>query len=574
MGRRPWLLGGVVAGHVMRGCVGLARLLRRRRPRRQPALLRQLASPLTGLPALLFDATGTGLVVIDRAGRVVRANAVLRDMLGLLVDLSPGAPAALVFAAAERGQSWEEVRLALAGRPSRQSFATRLEDSRAGPDAAVSASVVPLREPATPGAEPPVVGALLRIVDITLQRQLQTQLAQAQKLQAVGSLAGGIAHDFNNLLTAVQGAAEAVAARPGLDADTAEDVAVIRASVGRGAALVRQLLAFGRQQTLQPQVLAVNDVVTDLSGLLRRLLGSAIRLEVELERPGRLVRADPTQLDQVLVNLAVNARDAMPDGGTLTLRSGHQTLYRPMPGGAEAIPPGRYVMIEVQDTGTGIPPDVLPRIFDPFFTTRRDQGGSGLGLSTVHGIVRQSGGFLDVDSTPGEGTRLRIYLPRHDGEPVAIPQAPEPGFPAPAAPAPAEPMRRGIVLLVDDEEPVRRLAERALARQGWEVVSAECGEAALDRLAALPTAGPGGAPPIAAIVTDMVMPGMDGAALVRCARALLGRPALPALLVSGYAEASLRDALAAEPGVAFLPKPYALKQLAERLAEIAAPVGV
>ncbi len=580
MSRRPLLLGRLVVGHLVRGWVAAGRWVERGRALRRPALLRQLANPLTGLPALLFDAAGTGLVVIDRAGRVVRANAVLRDMLGPLVDLSPGAPAALVFAAAERGQSWEEVRLALAGRPSRQSFATRLEDSRAGPEAAVSASVVPLREPAAGHAGPAaVVGALLRIVDITLQRQLQGQLAQAQKLQAVGSLAGGIAHDFNNLLTAVQGAAEAVAARPGLDAETAEDVAMIRASVGRGAALVRQLLAFGRQQTLQPQVLAVNDVIADLSGLLRRLLGSRIRLEVALEQPGRLVRADPTQLDQVLVNLAVNARDAMPDGGTLTLRSGHQTLYRPMLGGAEAIPPGRYVMIEVQDTGCGIPPEVLPRIFDPFFTTRREQGGSGLGLSTVHGIVRQSGGFLDVDSTPGQGTRLRLYLPRHDGEPMAIPQAPEVGSPAlgspevgapPRAPV-AAPVRRGVVLLVDDEEPVRRLAERALARQGWEVVSADCGEAALDRLAALP-AGP--ARPIAAIVTDMVMPGMDGAALVRAARAQLDWPAMPALLVSGYAEASLRDALAAEPGVAFLPKPYALKQLAERLADIAVPRDV
>ncbi len=324
-----------------------AALAWRDRGRRQP-LLRQLAGRLEGLPAVLFEAAGAGMLAVDRAGRIVRANAVLHDMVGARADLSPGAPARLVFAAAEREQAMDEMRIALSGAPARPPFATRLEDARAGPEAAVSASVVGLR------ADGPIAGALLRLTDITLQRQLQAQLAQAQKLQAVGSLAGGIAHDFNNLLTAVLGAAEAIAGRGALDAETLEDAAQIRASAGRGAALVRQLLAFGRQQTLQPQVLAVNAVIGDLSGLLRRLLGRKIHLEVVLEQPGRRVRADPTQLDQVLVNLAVNARDAMPDGGTLTLQSGHLTVYRPLLGGVEVIPPGRYVMIEVRDTGGGI----------------------------------------------------------------------------------------------------------------------------------------------------------------------------------------------------------------------------
>ena len=210
--------------------------------------------------------------------------------------------------------------------------------------------------------------------DITAQRRLEAQLTQSQKLQAVGQLAGGIAHDFNNLLTAVMGAADDALARKLPDQETVEDLEQIRGSAERGAALVRQLLAFGRQQTLQPRPVSINASVESVSGLLRRLLGSTIRLELQLEQPGRTVRVDPTQLDQVLVNLAVNARDAMAEGGQLTLRTGSITLYRPLVRGEETIPPGRYVMVEVQDTGVGIPPDVLPRIFDPFFTTRARAG--------------------------------------------------------------------------------------------------------------------------------------------------------------------------------------------------------
>ncbi len=546
-----------------------------------PPLLRAFAGKLPPLPAVLFEQAGVGMLVADRAGRIVRANAMLHGMLGARADLDPGTPCIGAFAPGEREHVWDEVRAALAGRPPREPITTHLDDAQAAPEAAVSLSLVTLREArrkSLAAVEAPVAGVLLRIADITPQLRLQAQLAHSQKLQAVGSLAGGIAHDFNNLLTAVLGAAEAIGGRsPALDPDTAEDLEQISASAGRGADLVRQLLAFGRQQTLQPQVLVVNERIKSLSTLLRRLLGSSVRLDLHLEEPGRRVRADPTQFDQVLVNLAVNARDAMPDGGTLTLRSGHITLYRKLTGGAEIIPPGRYVMIEVEDTGCGIPPEVLPRIFDPFFTTRREHGGNGLGLSTVHGIIRQSDGFLAVESEVGRGTRLRIYLPRFDGEPMRIPRLPEPAATTSSAlpgvalePASASPTSeltkipaRGMVLLVDDEEPVRRLAERALARQGWRVLSADCAEQALERLDGLAA---GEVPQ--AIISDMVMPGMDGTALVRAVRARLALPSLPALLVSGYAEASLRDALINEGGVAFLGKPYALKQLTERLAEL------
>jgi len=259
------------------------------------------------------------------------------------------------------------------------------------------------------------------------------------------------------------------------------------------------------------------------------------------------------------VNLAVNARDAMPQGGVLTLRSGHITLFRPLAHGAEIIPPGRYVMIEVQDNGRGIAPDILPRVFDPFFTTKREQGGSGLGLSTVHGIVRQSEGFLAVESVIGLGTSVRIYLPRWDGEAVTIPRLPQATPIAAAIPLPSSSTAlqdRGTVLLVDDEDPVRRLAERALARAGWQVLAADSGEQALEVLRQR-GADSG---PIMALVSDMVMPGMDGTTVMQEVRRLIDQPDLPVVLVSGYAESPLRGELAGAKAL-FLAKPYSLADL-------------
>jgi len=268
----------------------------------------------------------------------------------------------------------------------------------------------------------------------------------------------------------------------------------------------------------------------------------------------------------VLVNLAVNARDAMPEGGLLTLRSGHVTLVRPLIRGQETIPPGRYVMVEVADTGIGIPLDVLPRIFDPFFTTRRESGGTGLGLSTVHGIVRQSDGYLAVESEIGKGTSFRLYLPRHDvADLVTAPPPPRPApAPAPAIPRP-EADRGRTVLLVDDEDMVRAMAGRALRQRGWEVLSADSAEAALhlleDRRAESVR------PPPSVLVSDVVMPGMDGPALVHAVRA--DYPNIPAILVSGYAEEALRKDCTG-PGIVFLSKPYTLKALLAAVQDVAA----
>ena len=566
--------------------VRLARL-RRLLVRQKPPALRlidRFVGPLDEPLRLLFEDPSAGRVVADRQGRLVRASAGFQRMLGAALDLSPGTPVRLLFAEADRDSVAAE-------------FAALLQDVSAAPrqltaqlarqaDGPLSVSLTCSPMVGTGGT---VEGVLLAAQDVSLQSRLEAQLAQSQRLQAAGQLAGGVAHDFNNLLTAIVGGADAIAARSGLDEDMLEEIEAIRASAGRGAALVRHLLAFGRQQMLQPRVLALDAVVADLAAVLRRLLGNRVRLELALDQPGRLVRVDPTALDQVLVNLAVNARDAMPDGGTLTLRTGKLTLHRPLPRGPETIPPGSYVMVEVQDTGTGIPPEVLPRIFEPFFTTRRATGGTGLGLSTVHGIVRQCDGFIAVESAPGQGTRMRVYLPAWQGgaDPAAGAGADAAAIAASAAfvgraapatrarvppvqpslPLPEPVKRRGAVLLVDDEDVVRRVAERALLRQGWRVLAAPTAEAALELLASEPSAR------VAAVVTDLVMPGMNGAALVEAVRQRLGNPRLPAVLVSGYAAEELRDKLAAAPGsgeTRFLAKPYDLKELAATLTELTA----
>ena len=540
------------------------RLLRRRaRPAAPPP---QLIERLAGKPdpalALLFQEPSAGRLVVDRHGRMLRASDTLRRMVGAAIDLSPGTPLLLLFVEAERDAAWAELGPVLRGQ-ARGGPARAFTAELAG--AAPEPLIVAVTAAAVREADGSASGALLSLRDVSVQARLEAQLAHSQRLQAAGQLAGGVAHDFNNLLTAILGAADALASEPALGAEARDDLAQIRASAARGGALTRQLLAFGRRQTLQPQVLAVNDVLRGMAGLLRRLLGSRVRLELALDQPGLSVRADPMALDQVVLNLAVNARDAMPEGGVLTLHSGHMTLHRPLVRGPETIPPGRYVMIEVQDTGVGIPPDVLAHIFEPFFTTRREQGGTGLGLATVHGIVRQSDGFLGVESTPGTGTRLRVYLPRWDGGEVAIPALPAAAAGRTAAPPGAV---CGTVLLVDDEPSVRRVAARALTRHGWQVLAAESAEAALALLETTPP------PALAAIVTDLVMPGQDGTALVRAVRARLGLPTLPAILVSGYAAEALRREVTAalgEAGTLFLPKPYDIAELAARLRELTAP---
>jgi two-component system cell cycle sensor histidine kinase/response regulator CckA len=510
-----------------------------------------LGARLTAEPALrlLLEAGGGALALLDAEGRLAAWNRELAALAGPTLPLRPRMsaaglvpeverPALTGLLASPRGEAGGEARGETGDFTLANAGAT-----------AISIEALALPPPAGGGQE----GRLLRISARAAQGP-EAMLAAAERQRAVGALAGGIAHDFNNILGAIACGAEAALAREP-SAEVAAELRQILDSAGRGAALVRQILAFARQQALQPRVIALNHAVAEIAGLLRRVLGARVRLELELEEPGRQVRVDPTQLDQVVVNLAVNARDAMPEGGVLRIATREALLLRPEPAGPETIPPGRYMLLEVSDTGRGIPPELLPRIFEPFFTTRREKGGSGLGLSTVLGILRQSGGHVAVESTPGEGTRFRIWLPRHEGP--AEPPAPAP---AAAAPVPAAPSSGGgLVLLAEDEATLRRLAERALERAGFAVLAAESGEELLERIdSAIDSAlNPAlGAP--AMLVSDMVMPGMDGLAL---AGALRGRwPGLPVLLVSGYAEAALGRDLGAE-GIRLMSKPYALKEL-------------
>ena len=508
----------------------------------EPALLSRLSDPADGALGVLMDESAVGIAVVDGCGRLVRVNAGLQQLLSRECDLSPGQPVQAIFCDKRGHGLWGELGPVLSGRTVLRGYVSVIRGRREEGIQPVEITAIPLRE--TDGT---VSGALLQFIDISTQKDLEAQLSQSQKLQAVGQLAGGIAHDFNNLLTAVIGAADDALDRAQADAETVEDLQQIRASAVRGADLVRQLLAFGRQQALQPRAVAINRALDDISVLLRRLLGSTVALDLELEQPGRTVRVDPTQLDQVLVNLVVNARDAMPAGGRLTLRTGHMDLFRPLIRDKETIPPGHYVMVEVQDTGVGIPREVLPRIFEPFFTTRRERGGNGLGLSTVHGIIRQSDGFVAVDSAVGKGTRVRVYLPRLVEEAATVTVAPACVALAPAA------SRTGTILLVDDEDGVRRVAERALARHGWTVLPAASGEQALALLN-----DRGLAAELSALVSDVAMPGLDGAALVEAVRAI--RPGLPAILMSGYVEDGFRKRLT-EAEIHFMPKPYAMRDL-------------
>jgi two-component system, cell cycle sensor histidine kinase and response regulator CckA len=331
-----------------------------------------------------------------------------------------------------------------------------------------------------------------------------------------------------------------------------DDIQQIKGNSNRAAGLTRQLLAFSRQQTLRPEVLQLPDVIAEVSHMLQRLLGETVTLSITHGRNLGAVRADPGQLGQVIVNLAVNARDAMPKGGSVSLQTYSVSASDVRKLGADMMPVSDYTAMRVSDTGTGIPPDVLPKIFEPFFTTKEVGKGTGLGLSTVYGIVKQSGGFIFADSVPGKGTSFVIYLPVHEVEAVA-----------PAAPAkvekPVDLWGSGTILVVEDEDMVRNVAERALARHGYTVLTAAHGEEALEVLAANGE--------IDLLVSDVVMPTMDGPTLVRHARERF--PDLPILFMSGYAEEQLRKSIDLDR-VHFLPKPFSVKQLAEAVRDVLA----
>jgi two-component system, cell cycle sensor histidine kinase and response regulator CckA len=395
---------------------------------------------------------------------------------------------------------------------------------------------------------------VLYLVDVTEQKALETKFAQSQKMQAVGQLAGGVAHDFNNLLTVIIGNCEFLLMRHPAGDPSFKELNEVHQNALRAATLVGQLLAFSRKQTMQPKLLALNDVVGELAQMLRRLLREGIELKVERDEALWPVHADEAQISNALINLVVNARDAMPDGGAVTIRLSNQSVAAASSLGSAIMPPGDYVRLEVSDTGIGMSKEIQSKIFDPFFTTKPVGQGTGLGLATVYGIVKQSGGFIDVRSAPGQGTGFFIYLPRHAGE---IEPAAE------AAPAARDVTGQDTILLVEDEEAVRSFAARALRMRGYNVLEAGGGEEALEIVQ-------GGAE-IHLIITDVVMPNMDGPTMVRHVKQM--KPELPVIFMSGYAEEAFRrDETTGD--IHFLPKPFGLKQLAAKVKDVLSGTAV
>ncbi len=391
-------------------------------------------------------------------------------------------------------------------------------------------------------------------LDTTEQRTLQESFAQAQKMQAVGQLAGGVAHDFNNVLTAIIGYSDLLLANHRPTDPSFQDIMQIRQNANRAAGLVRQLLAFSRRQTLQPEVLQLGDVVAELQNMMRRLVGEKIEIDVKHGRDLWFVRADLNQLEQVVINLVVNARDAMPEGGRVTVRTRNVPEAEVAGFNEKTLTPADYVLIDIEDSGSGIPADVLPKIFEPFFTTKEVGKGTGLGLSMVYGIIKQTGGFIFCDSTVGRGTAFRIFLPRHKPAPAEEAARKEPA----KAAAASDLTGRGTILLVEDEDAVRAFGARALTSRGYTVIEASSGAEALDVVLE-----PGQA--IDLIVSDVVMPEMDGPTMF----GELRRRGIDikVIFVSGYADDAFRRNLPEGAVYDFLPKPFSLKDLVAKVKE-------
>ncbi len=390
------------------------------------------------------------------------------------------------------------------------------------------------------------VGVLAILNDATALKTLEAQFLQSQKMQVIGQLAGGIAHDFNNLLTAISGHCDLLLLRHNPDDSEYADLVQIHQNANRAAALVGQLLGFSRKQMLQPERIDLQEVLSDLTHLLNRLVGERISLRLSHAVGLGPIRADKRQLEQVVMNLVVNARDAMAGGGTIRIETEALRLTHDLTRDKAVVAAGDYAVIRVLDTGCGIAADRLARIFEPFYTTKRAGEGTGLGLSMAYGIVKQSGGFIFCDSTVGIGTVFHLYFPINDTV-----DAPQPMI---AAPNPTLQRRTGVILLVEDEAPVRAFASRALQLRGYTVLEAEDAEDALQILEDPQL-------DVDVFVTDVVMPGMDGPTWVR--RALQDRADVRVVFMSGYAEESLSESQARIPNSVFLPKPFSLTELVE-----------
>ncbi|MEQ1952433.1 cell cycle histidine kinase CckA [Mesorhizobium sp. CN2-181] len=521
-----------------------------------------------------FNSTPMAIAGVDQQGRIVRTNAPFFSLFSSIVDRD----------AIDRHVRFDSV----IHERDRAAFALALEKARRR-QAEIDPidTVLPTNEERHirlyvnavadgPGIEEAEEAAIVYAVEMTEQKALEGQMAQSQKMQAVGQLAGGIAHDFNNVLTAIIMASDLLLTNHRPSDPSFPDIMNIKQNANRAASLVRQLLAFSRKQTLRPEVLNLTDVLADLRMLLARLIGNSVKLKVDHGRDLWPVKVDISQFEQVVVNLAVNARDAMPSGGTLTVRTRNVTAEesRRFASYHRELEKSDFVLVEVEDTGTGIPPDVLKKIFEPFFTTKEVGKGTGLGLSMVYGIIKQTGGFIFCDSEVGKGSVFRIFLPRHVPEIRVVPEAAnQPGSPDQASPSAANgaatPAKQpdatrdlsgsATVLLVEDEDAVRMGGMRALTSRGYTVHEASSGVEALDIYRELEGK-------IDIVVSDVVMPEMDGPTLLGELRKI--DPDIKFIFVSGYAEDAFARNLPAEAKFGFLPKPFSLKQLATVVKEV------
>ena len=486
-----------------------------------------------------------GMALVDRDGRFVQINKAFSQAASVDANAPPLYPGDLVVRE-DKAVVADAIRRFAGGATHSSDIAVRLKDH---PDEPVALTIAGAR-----GFGDAAV--LLSLKNNSEETRLQREVRQATKMQAVGQLAGGVAHDFNNILTAIIGYCDLMLMRHSPGDSDYDDIQQVRINSHRAASLTRQLLAFSRQQTMRPQILHLPDLVSEVSNLLKRLLGETIKLDVTHGRNLGAVRADPGQLEQVVVNLAVNARDAIvaahpQGGGVLTIQTLSLSAKEVRQMQHELLPITDYTVLSVGDNGTGINSEIINKIFEPFFTTKEPGKGTGLGLSTVYGIVKQSGGWIFADSKPARGTTFSMYLPVH-----AAPSAPVPASTKQAA-RPADLWGTGMILLVEDEDMVRAVAERALTRQGYGVMTAENGEDALELLER------NGRPDL--LITDVVMPTMDGPTMVRHARERY--PDLPILFMSGYAEEQLRKSIDLDH-VAFLPKPFSVQQLAAAASDL------
>ncbi len=519
-----------------------------------------------------FNNTPMAIASIDGDGRILRTNAPFLKMFSGAVsrdEMDNGAKLALVVHENER----QALADALAAAKDLQGDIAPI-DSRHPKDEArhfrfYVHAVIDHTD------EAPEEAAIVYAVETTEQKALETQMAQTQKMNAVGTLAGGIAHDFNNVLTAILLSADHLLLSARSSDASFADLMEIKRNANRAAVLVRQLLAFSRKQTMRPTVLNLTDVIGDLRMLVDRMTGTHVKIDVDFGRDLWPVRTDLGQFEQVLLNLAVNARDAMPNGGTLTIRTRNLPASEAAAMNRTELPAEDFVVVDVVDEGTGIAPEILDKIFEPFFTTKEVGKGTGLGLSMVYGIVKQSGGYIYPESEVGKGTTFHILLPRYIEEPVAA--AAEGAEAAPVAEQAAETIAVGkqlgqsatepadltggsaVVLLVEDEEAVRRGGKRMLETRGYTVHEAGSGVEALDIMEELNGA-------VDIVVSDVVMPEMDGPTLLRELRKTY--PDLKFIFVSGYAEDAFARNLPSDAKFGFLPKPFSLKQLAVAVREM------